>query len=337
MLKKKQINSTEKNFLTNTLENFGFDSSLITFLPKNGGYRNLIYPFIYNKDKVFNLVIFKRESNILDRIIASNKVSNYLFSLGYPTRNTILSPTNQSILRISTSTKTRYCCLYNYLPGETIPWELYTKKHIKLIGQVMGRMHRELVVFEDIDRLERIKDRCDILIHRLDNYFSREEIVEAIRFKLGIEIDPNQLYIIGKRIRKISGNETVLHMDLVRSNVLFGSSQNNLEITGIIDFEKVAYGPNVFDIARTLAFLLVDCKGKSSEKIQKYFLKSGYLKRGNGLEFDVSELSLLIRFFWIYDFYKFLLHNPYESLSENQHYLSTVEKLTSSGLIRKFT
>jgi Ser/Thr protein kinase RdoA (MazF antagonist) len=46
---------------------------------------------------------------------------------------------------------------------------------------------------------------------------------------------------------------------------------NNLAITGIIDFEKTAAGPRIFDIARTLAFLLVDCKAKTPAQVTNYF------------------------------------------------------------------
>ncbi len=75
------------------------------------------------------------------------------------------------------------------------------------------------------------------------------------------------------------GPHALLHMDFVRGNILY-SQNHELRISGILDFEKAAYGSPLFDIARTYAFLLVDCKYKSEKEIGKYFLRSGYIKRG---------------------------------------------------------
>ncbi len=118
---------------------------------------------------------------------------------------------------------------------------------------------------------------------------------------------------------------------------------NNVTVTGILDFEKTAYGHPLFDIARSLAFLLIDCKYKDAAKIRKYFLQSGYAKRGQTTlplinlhtrDTSVSLLEQLIDLFLLHDFYKFLLHNPYESLARNEHYQRTEQLLLERGLIR---
>ncbi len=113
-------------------------------------------------------------------------------------------------------------------------------------------------------------------------------------------------------------------------------------MTGILDFEKTAYGHPVFDVARTLAFLLVDCEYKGEAKIRKYFLQSGYNKRGT-VNFrnpiikhgnrTTNLLESLIDLFLLYDFYKFLRHNPYEFLEQNHHYKRTRDILLTRNML----
>ena len=121
-------------------------------------------------------------------------------------------------------------------------------------------------------------------------------------------------------------------MDFVRGNILFAEDEK-AQITGVLDFEKATWGPPVFDIARTLAFLIVDCKYKDEAKVRKYFLHSGYNKRGQA-EFEPTELlEDLLNFFLLYDFYKFLRHNPYESLKDNEHFVRTRDFLLKRNII----
>jgi hypothetical protein len=135
-------------------------------------------------------------------------------------------------------------------------------------------------------------------------------------------------------------------MDFVRSNILFDDTDtsNALAITGILDFEKTAQGNPVFDIARTLAFLLVDCKYKPADKVRKYFLRSGYIKRGASTFQDiyitdhngkVNVLEQLLDVFLMHDFYKFLRHNPYESLESNEHFMRTRDMLVQRGFVSR--
>jgi hypothetical protein len=35
----------------------------------------------------------------------------------------------------------------------------------------------------------------------------------------------------------------------------------------------------------------------------------------------------------LHDFYKFLLHNPYESLASNEHYIRTIALLKARGVL----
>jgi len=123
-------------------------------------------------------------------------------------------------------------------------------------------------------------------------------------------------------------------MDFVRGNILF---DEGVHITGVLDFEKASHGHPLFDIARTLAFLLVDCKYKTEAQVRKYFLLSGYNKRGTG-DFKITAMNArlleqLVELFLLYDFYKFLRHNPYEALPQNEHFVRTQALLLQRQLL----
>ena len=230
--------------------------------------------------------------------------------------------------------KYTYACIYNYLSGETIAWESYTMKHIKLLGKTMSDMHYELqkLQIENI-KLPSIRKELEEDIIEMKKYFQKNGVTIALRKKLKLVVKLNLLDKYNKLISEfIDKKDIVIHMDFVRGNILF-TNKADLEISGILDFEKVAIGPRIFDIARTLAFLLIDCKYKKDYKIKKYFLYSGYNKRGRlGLP-NLTTLEYLIDYFLIFDFYKFLLHNPYESLYLNEHFIRIQDYLLKRKII----
>ena len=137
-----------------------------------------------------------------------------------------------------------------------------------------------------------ITDELQSLIDRMEQYFASADVSRAMDKKLSVSVGVNfHTYksLFSQFDRQLDPEEHILHMDLVRGNVLFDTDArspwriNSLAISGIIDFEKASTGHPVFDIARTLAFLLVDCKSKDRRSIFKYFLQSGYNKRGKSV------------------------------------------------------
>lgn len=318
--------------LPQVLDKFGID--YIDILDCQNGYRNEIWPVIKTDNTIISAIFYKREDGILKRIERTNRSSEHLATKGMPTRVRL----DDRILKITFGDKSVYVCVYNYLPGRTIPWEAYTMKHIKILGKVMSDMHSNLadLNYEDYDS---VYDEYAGTNLRMMSYFSDKNIYHAIRTKLKIGIDISKIDTNLRLLHKLKQgeNQQVLHMDFVRGNVLFNDSnsyKSPLSISGILDFEKTAYGHPVMDIARTLAFLLVDCKYKENSKVVKYFLYSGYKKRGlcNDIG-NISERNTLIEMFLLYDFYKFLRHNPYESLQQNEHYLRTRDILIERGVI----
>lgn len=293
------------------------------------GYRNESYAVDLPDGRAVNLIIYKREAGILGRIKNANYAGNFLAEQGMPARRTA----DPRIIKLQGERTEKYTALYDYLPGKTIPWEAYTKDHIKQLGKTMSDMHALLKKLPQ-GNLPSVVDECRALLGRMEQYFADDGVRDAIARKLGLAISSN----IARFTRILDAVSNLpsqpLHMDFVRSNILFDEHEK-AKITGILDFEKAAWGPPIFDIARTLAFLIVDCKYKEERKVRKYFLHSGYNKRGLSSFTPTPLLEYLLNFFLLYDFYKFLRHNPYESLEQNEHFIRTRDFLLNRNILAK--
>ncbi len=307
-------------------------------LPVQKGYRNSSYAVELTDGSRANLILYKTEPDILPRIKRANAVSDFLVTQGLPARRTL----SDKIVKLQAGDYVKYGALYNYLPGATIPWEAYTKDHIKLAGMAMSTMHARLRQADVA--LPKVTDEYAAIVARMQDYFSQPPVRQAMAEKLQVAVRPAAMPHYRKVLERCEAlpDQQALHMDFVRGNLLFQTATfddvfviNDLALSGVLDFEKVSCGHPVFDIARTLAFLLVDCKFKSPEKVRKYFLHSGYAKRGEArLPGYLHLLEQLVTLFLVYDFYKFLRHNPYESLHANQHYLRTKDMLLARNVIR---
>lgn len=303
--------------------------------PPQSGYRNLNYKLLTKTGAAYNLIIYKQEPEILQRIKQANYVSDHLSAAGFSTRATITAVNSQKLLVLNSGQAKRYACLYNFLPGETIPWEGYTQKHIKLLGQTLGALHHTLAKLKLPAGYTAARTELNNQLAQLEMYFKQSGVIKAMRIKLGLQLEGNLYPGLSHLLNSASLKQKplALHLDFVRSNILFSGRGESLHISGILDFEKTAQGPVVLDLARSLAFLIVDCKYKPEVKVRKYFLQSGYVKRGGGSLPPESQLNAWLDYFWLYDFYKFLRHNPYESLRENEHYQRTVKKLLEQRLV----
>jgi Ser/Thr protein kinase RdoA (MazF antagonist) len=319
-----------------------YDLKLKRVLRQEKGYRNHSHIVETTTGEILNVVLYKRERSIAKTISRANAVSDYLSAKGFPSRTTTTSSTGRGILRLRHTDDERYVCIYNYLPGKTISWDAYTKKHIKLLGKTMSDMHSLLRDFNPNSRKLDLPNPALVLKSQLQSfkkYLANKPVSSALQQKLSLKVE---LHELDHRIAILEDDAfsdsyyQVLHMDLVRSNILFSPQDRpNLwpSVSGVIDFEKVAYGPKIFDVARTLSFLYIDCKYKQAAKVRKYFLLSGYQKRGLDELPALELLDQLIEAYWLYDFYKFLKHNPYEYLSKNEHFVRTREALKGQRLI----
>lgn len=327
--------SVPNHYIDRLLNAYGLDVDCR--LDMQTGYRNQNYPVVLRNGAMVNLILYKREPDIQQAIQNANRLGDYLSARAYPARRTY----DPRILRISTTSGVRFAAVYEYLPGGTIPWEGYTMDHLKSLGKSMSDMHSLLATIPQ-STLSHVCDVYPTLLARMVEYFSDLKINTAIDRKLSIFVPVTSVNGFQKTFTLIAllPKQQPLHLDFVRSNILFAN--NAAEITGILDFEKAAYGHPVIDVARTLAFLLVDCKYKTEEQIRKYFLISGYNKRGQAqiikprvkqAHQEIDVLEHMINFFLLHDFYKFLRHNPYESLYENEHYIKTRDLLIARGVI----
>lgn len=330
----------DKKTLHEILLTFGLKAKQL--MPMQTGYRNHNYPVQLHNDEIVNLIIYKQEPGIVETIKNANDVSNYLAKTGLPARQSI----DPRILRLKGQTIERFAGLYNYLPGHTIPWEAYTHKHLKLLGSNLGQMHTALGAFvpSKTRAFHAVTERNITILEQMQTYFSKPEHLQAVERKLHITVRLGLFENFEKLLAGCSHlpDQQVLHLDFVRGNILF-QSDPELELCGILDFEKVSIGHPFFDIARTLAFLMVDCKYKPIKEVRKSFLQSGYIKAGSRrlqpirIKLAHSEhdvLESLINFYLVYDFYKFLRHNPYENLEENEHFIRTKILLLERNLLR---
>jgi Ser/Thr protein kinase RdoA (MazF antagonist) len=304
-----------------------FEVSPSEAFPYQHGYRNEIWPMRLQSGKMVNLTFYKREIGILERIGRADYVAKYLYDTGLPTKTRY----DKRLILMTAENRNVHVGLYNYLEGETIPWEAYSMDHLKSLGKTMSRMHASLAKLPPI-KLPSVYDEYRAIFRRLDKYFEERGVKRAMRSKLKLKMRDGHLDFCQQVIRRANGLPyfQAVHMDFVRGNILFAGK----DVVGILDFEKVAIGHTITDVARTLAFLLVDCKYKTPQKITKYFLDSGYIKHGGSPDtFDRKFLDELIDVFLTYDFYKFLAHNPYESLKNNEHFTRTRDILIERSVL----
>ncbi len=294
------------------------------------GFRNDVFKV---KDslsgKFFVLIVYKEEERIKETIENAHAVAEFLKAKNFPARTPLESDSGNYFEVFSK----RYLALYPFLPGDTIPWEAYKRRHLKSIGKTLSDMHYELSGFTK--DLPEWKSEINKEINLMKKYFKKVE--PWINRKLNINLNWPELNKALQLPDFSNAFPEVLHYDFVRGNILFSNKilqDDTYEITGILDFEKVSAGPVIADIVRTLSFLIVDCKYKKEEEIKKWFLARGYIKRGKyKVEIEDDLLERLLKIFWLRDFFKFLLHNPYENLKDNEHYMRTLEKLLERDLL----
>lgn len=305
-------------------------------LPVQKGYRNEVYPIRLVGGRMIQLTVFKREADSLARIKRTDLVQQHAARRGLPTRRRY----DSRLMILRSGEYVVYAGLFDYLSGETIPWEAYTRTHLKLLGGALGRLHRALADCPTTS-LPNIIDESLALLGRMTQYVSDEQVCRAARDKLGVELAvPTVCARVLSTCRSLPGQ--ALHMDFVRGNILFRPAlegdalqESGVALSGILDFEKTAVGHPIFDVARTYAFLLVDTKYKQPEEILASFLRSGYAKRGGmTTSLDPTLLYVLVNFYLLHDLYKFLRHNPYESLHKNEHFMRTTDMLVKRNVIR---
>ena len=284
-----------------------------TIHPSTHGYRNTVIPVTLTSGQKVVVLIYKREPGIANTINRIHQVLTFLKPT-LPVPQPIPHP--QKILRINTVQ--RYAAIYTHLPGNTIPWEAYSQKHLKILGKTMSDLHHYLANFHPSPPLPSAISRLRQQQQTMINYFD-DHVLQAMQQKLRLTLKPQSLICQ----LPLTPSDQALHLDFVRSNILFSTQHRWPEITGILDFEKIAAGPPIIDLARTLAFLLVDCASKTPTQVYKYFLHSGYIKRGLNKLNSTTGLQELVIHFLLFDFYKFLKHNPYESLHLNHHFRRT--------------
>jgi Ser/Thr protein kinase RdoA (MazF antagonist) len=271
-------------------------------------------------------------------------VAGYLRNKGLPVRTAI----NTKVLTFQHENKTRFFSLFEFLPGDTISWEAYTRRHLRSLGLYLGKMHSAL---KEIDLpLQTIKNWNEYIVddaNKLRSYLKTNSkyIEQKLNIKINVKEVEKTIYEVVNYTCPYEDPELLpqlIHCDFVRGNVLFSNIKSGLiyKITGILDFEKMLYGKVEIDVARTLAFLFVDCKYKTQDEIIKYFLNEGYNTLGcadpKQQKVIFSQLEKYMLYFWLRDFWKYLECNPYEDLGNNEHFIRTSGQLVKYGIILFF-
>ena len=226
----------------------------------------------------------------------------------------------------------RLVSLYKFLEGKTIPWEAYTRRHIRAVGRNMSNMHKIWREYKVRSSIYDWKEYFELDSKSLLAYFvkNKPHIERKLSFVTDIDLLKHLIDSILHENKKssIKHHSQLIHGDFVRGNILFSDDKQDdiYPIVGILDFEKVMYAPIEVDIARTVAFMYVDCKYKIIEDVDFYF-RDGYKKKINE-----DYLELLVKYFLYRDLWKLLACNPYESLKENEHYVRTVTNLRTNKL-----
>ncbi len=326
--------------LAAALKFYGHSMTRVDFI--ESGYRNTSHIVEVSGGGLYNLIVYKNEPGVHQLIAHINLFSLHLRSSGIPVRY----PVDSRILKMQNSVGTRYASLYSFERGSTIAWEMYSMKHIKLLGMAMGHFHSAAETYGGNLPVATMNYRR--IVGRMERYFVDTSVSAAIASKLSLQVVfPYYKMRSWLDVLDTLPNQQPLHMDMVRGNVLFRPADDSdafvvggLALSGILDLERASIGHPIFDLARTHAFLLVDCP-KSPEKIRKYLLNSGYQKRGGrtfrdilgGRDFD-ELYNKIIMLFLMYDFYKFLKQNPYESLVSNHHYIRTRDILLDRKMLQ---
>ncbi len=300
------------------------------------GYRNSSHIVETGHGLMCNFIVYKREDGMVQRIKRVNELSRHVREAGLPVR----VPLDERVMQLQAGAYAHHGCLYSFERGDTISWEAYSKKHIKLLGMAMGRFHLATRQFDG--HLPRVTDEYRAIVGRMHKYFDDPHVARALYGKLGLSLQQNfaDFMLLFEKIDQLP-DQQALHMDLVRGNVLFRPAETgdvlvvgDIALSGILDLEKAGFGPRVLDVARTLAFLYVDCP-KPAQHVRRYFVDSGYQKRGlNKLTPGPSLLEQLVTTFLTYDFYKFLRQNPYESLLSNYHFIRTRDILLARKVLQ---
>lgn len=315
--------------------------------PAAAGYRSTVYPFLAGRQwRCF--IVYKHEAGVLARIRRTNRFGNSLARAGLPVRATV----KKRVVQLRSPRSVRYGAVYYYLPGETIAWEAFTQKHLKLLGWALSDLHAAARMVPSAG-FPSVCQEYQAAVERMARYFAQEGVRAALHSKLGVRLSAAVLprvRLFVTAMQTVPGQQ-LLHMDFVRGNMLFRPAHpadtwvvGGVALCGVLDLEKAAVGHPLLDIARSLAFVLADCSTKSPAQVRRYIIDSGYNKRGasrlqplsvtlaNGKKCDVLETALVL--FWLHDFYTFLRSNPYESLAENYHFRRTLSLLAARGVVR---
>lgn len=292
------------------------DISIVTEL-KGGMSSNKCF-YVKSNSLQFTCIVFKDSKKSDKEILDWHNVTLSLKNF----RPRVRIPVNTNITHFIFDNIKYKACLYNYIDGKTIMWSGYNSSQIHELGLVMNRLHTSLSNFS-----LPLPSWREIMIDDLEKFISYINFVNPyIEQKIHIKINQTKL---SKNIKIIINylntnyEQTVLHYDLQRANLIF----KNNELNGIIDFEKACRGPRIADIAKSCAYLMHDKKWHSTKYIKYHFFL------GYGKTPDIQMLNPLIIHHFLMEMKNWMFNTPFESLNENKVFSKIIKYLIKQNYV----
>src|SRR5580700_4533714 len=147
----------------------------VQLLAPEKGYRNESHPFREGDGRLQNLILYKRESGSLRLIRNADRAAQQAARHGLPAREIA----NSRIVRLQAGNWIKYGAIYTYLPGHTIPWEAYTKDHLKLLGACLSNLHYALNTLPATS-YDQVADQYNAIVHTMRHYFQQTGVQHAL-------------------------------------------------------------------------------------------------------------------------------------------------------------
>lgn len=226
MLNKKQIEEILDSYAIGKIVDFKFI--------KNGFMHS--HYFLQTDTGFFVLRIYEARTD--DEALLEAKVLKRLDNTNIPIPNMIPTDTGKYF----TEYKQKRVALFYFLPGKDIEEKQVTLTHIKNLGCVLGKLHKELTGFKP----KEINSKNDYTVVYI------KKILEKIK-KEHTDFPVYHEKIILENLKKIdipTLPKGINHGDMFGDNVLFVGS----DVTGVLDFDDCYYGNFLGDLSRGLIY-----------------------------------------------------------------------------------
>lgn len=194
----------------------------------------------------------ENKSDWLD-VVNEYKVLEVLIAAGLPVYQPVINRQGEFLTHFTTNGARHTFSMVTFLPGEPLIPERVEKEHLRVVGEVLAKIHKALEKLPFDSSLPRLdvyqkfssaQEGFDTLIEQ--NYLAVDWTMLARSKKLVGKVrrlvkDSHQ----GLLARSAFGAEQWLHGDYAQSNLLFKDGN----LSGILDFTSLMWGLPIDDLA----------------------------------------------------------------------------------------